>query len=73
MMFRRSLPAALVGLALIVAPHLVGAPQPDAFETPVPHALARQFVVGAVISGLVFWLLLGTFAGYVRGRLTPSG
>lgn len=73
LVFRRSLPAALAGFAMILAPHVIGAPQPDNFESPVPHALAREFAVGAVISGLIFWVVLGAFAGYVRGRLTSSG
>jgi cobalt transporter subunit CbtA len=73
MVFRRSLPAALAGFVLILAPHIVGAPLPANFETRVPHALAREFAVGAVISGLIFWVLLGAFAGFVRGRLTSSG
>ncbi|RUW73102.1 CbtA family protein, partial [Mesorhizobium sp. M1E.F.Ca.ET.063.01.1.1] len=35
--FRKSLPLAILGVALIVAPHIVGAPQPDSFETAIPE------------------------------------
>jgi cobalt transporter subunit CbtA len=70
--FRRSLPAAVAGLILILTPHLIGAPQPAQFDTTVPPALARNFVVAVVMSSLVFWVLLGGLAGYLRARLTPA-
>lgn len=68
--FRRSLPLALLAVALIVAPHLVGAPQPDSFETPIPEGLHHQFVVAVTLTNLVFWVLLGAAVGVVRGRFT---
>ena len=65
---RRSLPAAAIGLALIVLPHLVGAPKPDSFATDVPEGLHHDFVVAVVVSSLVFWSLLGGLAGHLRAR-----
>lgn len=70
--FRRALWAAALGVALIVAPHVIGAPRPDSFATPIPHDLAQGFVVSVVISSLVFWVLLGGFSGYVRSRITAA-
>jgi cobalt transporter subunit CbtA len=70
--FRPALWAAALGIALIVAPHVVGAPQPAGFETPVPHYLAQRFVADVVVSGFVFWVLLGGLSGFVRSRLTAS-
>lgn len=66
--FRRSAPFALLGVALIVAPHLVGAPQPPSFETPIPEGLHHQFVVAVTVTNLVFWLTLGVIAGLLRPR-----
>ncbi|CAH2408687.1 CbtA family protein [Mesorhizobium escarrei] len=68
--FRKSLPLALLAVALIVAPHIVGAPQPDRFESPIPEGLHHQFVVAVTLTNLVFWLVLGAVVGLVRGRLT---
>jgi cobalt transporter subunit CbtA len=68
LVFRRSLATAVLGLALIVLPHLVGAPAPESFETAVPGALHHDFVVAVVITSLVFWALLGGTAGYLRSR-----
>lgn len=70
--FRKSLPLALIAVALIVAPHIVGAPQPDSFESPIPEGLHHQFVVAVTLTNLVFWLVLGGIVGVVRGRLTGN-
>ncbi|TGQ50802.1 cobalt transporter [Mesorhizobium sp. M1C.F.Ca.ET.193.01.1.1] len=70
--FRRSLPLAILGVALIVAPHIVGAPQPDSFETAIPEGLHHQFVVAVTLTDLVFWLVLGVVVGVVRGRFTGT-
>ncbi|PAQ07188.1 CbtA family protein [Mesorhizobium temperatum] len=70
--FRKSLPLAVIAVALIVAPHIVGAPQPDSFESPIPEGLHHQFVVAVTLTNLVFWLVLGAVVGLVRGRLTGT-
>ncbi|TJV07653.1 MAG: cobalt transporter, partial [Mesorhizobium sp.] len=70
--FRKSLPLALLAVALIVAPHIVGAPQPESFESPIPEGLHHQFVVAVTLTNLVFWLVLGAVVGVVRGRLTGA-
>lgn len=67
--FRRSLSWTVLGVGLIVAPHLVGAPKPDSFETAVPEGLLHDFVVAVAVTSLLFWVLLGGMAGYFRARL----
>jgi predicted cobalt transporter CbtA len=59
----------MLGIGLIVAPHLVGAPKPDSFETAVPEGLLHDFVVAVAVTSLLFWVLLGGMAGYFRARL----
>ncbi|MER8372952.1 CbtA family protein [Mesorhizobium sp. M1406] len=70
--FRKSLPLAILAVALIVAPHIVGAPQPDSFETLIPEGLHHQFVVAVTLTNLVFWLVLGAVVGVVRGRFSGT-
>ncbi|MDX8478170.1 CbtA family protein [Mesorhizobium sp. VK24D] len=70
--FRKSLPLAILGVVLIVAPHVIGAPQPDSFETAIPEGLHHQFVVAVTLTDLVFWLVLGAIAGVARGRFTGT-
>jgi len=70
--FRKTLPLTILGVLLIVAPHIVGAPQPASFETPIPEGLHHQFVVAVTVTNLVFWLVLGAAVGVVRGRFTGT-
>ncbi|MDX8515796.1 CbtA family protein [Mesorhizobium captivum] len=70
--FRKSLPLAILAVVLIVAPHVVGAPQPDSFETAIPEGLHHRFVVAVTVTDLVFWLVLGAVVGVVRGRFTGT-
>ncbi|MBZ9676012.1 CbtA family protein [Mesorhizobium sp. ES1-1] len=70
--FRKSLPMTILGVLLIVAPHIVGAPQPESFETPIPEGLHHQFVVAVTLTNLVFWLVLGAVVGVVRSRFTGT-
>ncbi len=64
----RSPLASLAGVALLVAPHVVGAPQPVSHETAVPAGLHHDFVVAVTVTNLLFWLVLGAAAGALRPR-----
>jgi cobalt transporter subunit CbtA len=68
LVYNRSLIAVLAAIALLVAPHVIGAPQPVSYESPIPEGLHHSFVVAVVMTALLFWVLLGGLAGYVRGR-----
>ena len=57
--FRRSVPASIAGLALMVLPHIVGAPELEHIETNVPASLSHHFVVAVTLTSLVFWFVLG--------------
>lgn len=67
--FGRSPAFAIAGLALIIAPHVYGAPQPPSLETAVPEDLRRGFTVAATLTNLAFWTLLGATTGALRRRL----
>lgn len=66
--YGRFVPLALLGIGLIVLPHVIGAPQPESHDSPVPHQLAQSFVVGVVVTSFVFWAALGALAGFLRQR-----
>lgn len=70
--FGRRLPLSLVGVALIVAPHVIGAPQPESHASPIPEALHQQFVIAAVATSLIFWLVIGGLSGLVRKRFAAA-
>jgi cobalt transporter subunit CbtA len=71
--FRASPAMAVVGLALIVLPHIIGAPQPATHESPIPEDLHHRFVVAATVTSLVFWVLLGAAVGALRPRFLADG
>ena len=56
------------GIGLLAAPHLVGAPHPDAFAGTVPPELAGLFAGRALGVGLAAWVLLGFLAGHFWHR-----
>jgi len=56
------------GLALIVLPHLIGAPQAEGAGT-VPPELAASFAARSLVIAAVFWALLGWAAGALYARL----
>ncbi|ODS01982.1 cobalt transporter [Methyloceanibacter superfactus] len=66
--YSRSLVAVLAAIALLVAPHVIGAPQPVSYESPIPEGLHHSFVVAVVMTALLFWVLLGGLAGFFRER-----
>ena len=57
-----------IAIILMLAPHIVGAPEPDALIGPVPPEIAALFAARALGVGLAAWVLLGTFAGYFWQR-----
>lgn len=61
----------LVGLALIVLPHVVGAPSPAESGSTAPAELQRQFVIASLAANAMFWVVLGTATGYFFGRFGP--
>lgn len=56
------------GLALLVAPHLVGAPHPHDYASAVPSELSARFAAASLVVHAVAWTLTGTIAGYVWQR-----
>lgn len=54
--------------ALLLAPHIFGAPEPDVFTGPVPTEIAALFASRALGVGLAAWVFLGCFAGYFWQR-----
>ena len=55
-------------IALLLAPHVIGAPHPESFAGPVPPELAALFATRALGVGFAAWALLGTLAGYFWTR-----
>jgi cobalt transporter subunit CbtA len=72
LVYGRSVLAVIAGVALLVAPHIAGAPQPLSADSPIPETLHHSFVVAVVMTTLVFFMLLGGLTGYFRRRLVGT-
>jgi cobalt transporter subunit CbtA len=69
--YGRGVPWRVAGAALVVAPHLVGAPAAPAVEAAtVPAELAARFAAGSLIVAALFWAVLGTANGWLYRRLS---
>ncbi|MGH6947717.1 MAG: CbtA family protein [Kiloniellales bacterium] len=67
----RRLPWAVLGIALLLLPHAVGAPQPEAHGGLAPDWLARDFVIAALATSFIFWAVLGGLTGHFLQRFSP--
>lgn len=70
---RKETLARIAGIALLVAPHIYGAPQPVDISAPVPAYLAAEFVMAALSTTLFFWLVLGLAMGWLMERAEKHG
>lgn len=62
----------IVALALLAAPHLIGAPHPFLFESNVPAELSAQFAIASLVTSAFFWLVLGATSGYLFKKLVQE-
>jgi len=68
-----------VAAALVVAPHIIGAPVAPDEPSAVPAHLATEFAAVTLGTSLVFWLVLGTLFGKLndvfarRAAAIPAG
>ena len=58
-----------LGIILLALPHLMGAPHPDSFASPVPAELAAGFVAKSLAVHAVLWTLTGALAGLIWQRM----
>jgi cobalt transporter subunit CbtA len=58
----------VLGGVLLAAPHVIGAPQPEAYFGPAPPELAAAFTARVLGTGLAVWACLGWLAGHFWSR-----
>lgn len=63
----------VAGLALLVAPHLIGAPAPPSHEASYPAALAGEFVIASIVVSAALWSISGLTSGWLYRRLSQGG
>lgn len=58
----------IAAVALLVIPHIVGAPQPLSHETAVPAGLISEFIVASLVTTGIFWIALGGAVGLLAAK-----
>lgn len=53
-----------LAVVLLLAPHVIGAPEPDMLMGPVPPEIASHFAARAFGVGMASWAVLGLFSSY---------
>ena len=61
---RREIWAKILGLVLMAAPQLYGAPHPEDISSPVPALLASQYAVASLATNLFMWAVIGLALGW---------
>ncbi len=58
----------VISLALLLAPHLIGAPRLDYYAGVAPPELSGEYVARSLAVGMIVWVVLGLAAGYFWNR-----
>ncbi|MGY1950611.1 CbtA family protein [Pseudomonas pergaminensis] len=57
-----------LGVAILVVPHVIGAPQPEVHSMLAPEALEAQFKIASQLTNVAFWLALGLISAWLFRR-----
>ena len=71
--YGKSIGIAALGLVLVAAPHVIGAPQPDGYSGVAPPELAAAFSARVLGVGLVVWAVMGGVAARFWTRPSEAG
>ncbi len=58
----------VLGAAITVLPHLLGAPQPLTHESLAPETLESQFILASLLTNALFWVALGLISAWLFRR-----
>lgn len=58
----------VLGAAILVVPHVIGAPQPETHSMLAPEALEAQFKIASQLTNVAFWLALGLISAWLFRR-----
>ncbi|WP_428547262.1 CbtA family protein [Profundibacter sp.] len=66
--YGRTLLYVVIGIALLIAPQLIGAPRLDGYAGVAPPELAGEYVARSYAVAFIDWIVLGLAAGYFWNR-----
>jgi cobalt transporter subunit CbtA len=68
LVFARQPIVRVIGVAILILPHLVGAPIAPHGASALPAELAAEFATASLATAALFWLLLGGISGWLYRR-----
>ncbi|MFJ3486959.1 CbtA family protein [Pseudomonas sp. NPDC090202] len=57
-----------LGVAILVVPHLIGAPQPAVYSALAPEELEHQFKIASWLTNAAFWVAMGVISAWLFRR-----
>lgn len=66
--FARSGLLKVLGAAILVVPHVIGAPQPQVHAALAPEALEAEFKVASLLTNALFWVAMGLISAWLFRR-----
>ncbi|KPW59860.1 Uncharacterized protein ALO82_02414 [Pseudomonas syringae pv. broussonetiae] len=57
-----------LGVAILVVPHVIGAPQPLVHQSLAPEALESQFMLASLLTNALFWVAMGLISAWLFRR-----
>lgn len=72
LVFGRNALLKVLGVAILVVPHVIGAPQPAVHSMLAPEGLQAQFKIASQLTNIAFWLALGLISAWLFRRNRDS-
>jgi cobalt transporter subunit CbtA len=63
MIFGKGVHWIVLGIVVLAAPHVIGAPQPERIGANIPPEIAGQFAAASLVTSAIFWAVLGWASG----------
>ena len=72
MVFGKGIPWVVLGIVVLAAPHIMGAPQPAEIGAKFPPEIAGHFAAASLVTAAIFWAVLGWLSGTFYRRAGVS-
>ena len=72
MVFGKGIPWVILGIVILAAPHIIGAPHPEEIGAKFPPEIAGHFAAASLVTAAIFWAVLGWLSGTFYRRAGVS-
>ena len=72
MVFGKGIPWVILGIVILAAPHIIGAPHTEEIGAKFPPEIAGHFAAASLVTAAIFWAVLGWLSGTFYRRAGVS-